>query len=165
MPFDPGLVERIRDALDRLGERGMRERGVFSGRGFLEGKRTFVIAWDDSIIARMPPEEYEGALQRPGVIAFAPDGERPMGTWVVVSADAVADDPEMAEWVALALRGVRGAPPPASRPRKPTAKTKGRAAARGTTTTTTGRKSATSRGKPARRQRVTKSGTPRGKRR
>lgn len=122
MPFDPGVVERIRDALDRLGERGMRERGVFSGRGFLEGKRTFVIAWDDSIIAKMPPEEYEGALQRPGVIAFAPDGERPMSTWVVVSADAVADDPEMAEWVALALRGVRSAPPPKPSRRKPTAR-------------------------------------------
>lgn len=161
MPFDPGLVERIRDALDRLGERGMRERGVFSGRGFLEGKRTFVIAWDDSIIARMPPEEYEAALQRAGVIAFAPDGERPMGTWVVVSADAVADDPEMAEWVALALRGVRSAPPPSAKPRK----SKGGAAARGAPAAASGRKSATSRGKPAPRAQVTKKAKPRTKHR
>ncbi|GMV09499.1 MAG: hypothetical protein AMXMBFR55_12330 [Gemmatimonadota bacterium] len=115
MPFDPGLVERIRDALVRLGERGMREKGVFSGRGFLEGKSTFVIAWDDSIIAKMPPEAYEEALQRAGVVAFAPDGERPMSTWVVVSADVVADDPELADWVALALRGVRSAPPARAR--------------------------------------------------
>lgn len=165
MPFDPGVVERIRDALDRLGERGMRERGVFSGRGFLEGKRTFVIAWDDSIIAKMPPEEYERALQRPGVIAFAPDGERPMSTWVVVSADAVADDPEMAEWVALALRGVRSAPPPAAKTRKSTAKTKGGASARGTTAAASGRRSATSRGKPASRAQVTKKAKPRTKHR
>lgn len=165
MPFDPGLVERIRDALARLGERGMRERGIFSGRGFLEGKRTFVIAWDDSIIAKMPPEEYEGALQRAGVIAFAPDGERPMSTWVVVSADVVADDPEMAEWVALALRGVRSAPPPTAKTRKPDAKTKGGASARGTTAAASGRKSATSRGKPTSRARVTKKAKPRTKHR
>ena len=30
-----------------------------------------------------------------------------MGTWVAVDADAVADDPELADWVALALQGVR----------------------------------------------------------
>lgn len=156
MPYDAGLVERIRDALDRLGERGMRERGVFSGRGFLEGRRTFVIAWDDSIIAKMPPEEYAGALQRPGVIAFAPDGERPMSTWVVVSADVVADDPDMAEWVALGLRGVRSAPPP-----KATTK----ATTRGKTAATRATTASSARSKPIPSHRVTKGARPRGKRR
>jgi len=110
VPYDAGLVERIRDALARLGERGSREKGVFGGRGFLQGKSTFVIAWDDAIIARMPADEYHQALARTGVSAFAPDGERPMSTWVVVAADAVADDPDLAEWVAAALRGVRARP-------------------------------------------------------
>jgi hypothetical protein len=112
MAYDPGLVERLRDALARLGERGSRERGVFGGWGFLQGKSTFVIAYGDEIIAKMPPDGYAAALARPGVIAFAPDGERPMGSWVVVSADAIADDPELAEWVALALQGVRSVSAP-----------------------------------------------------
>lgn len=112
MAYDPGLVERIRDALARLSERGSRERGVFGGWGFLQGKSTFVIVWDDGIIAKIPADGYAAALARPGVIPFAPDGERPMSTWVVVAADAIADDPELAEWVALALQGVRSAPSP-----------------------------------------------------
>jgi len=34
-------------------------------------------------------------------------GDRPMGTWVVVSADVLADDPELVEWVARGLRAIR----------------------------------------------------------
>ncbi len=35
-----------------------------------------------------------------------------MGTWVVVNADVIADDPELAALVALALQGVRHGPEP-----------------------------------------------------
>ena len=107
MPYDSGLVERVLGALDTLGERGKRQKNVFSGWGFLEGKRTFVIAWGDGLIVKTRREEYAGALARPGVVPFAPDGAKPMGTWVVVSADALADDPELVEWVAMGLRAIR----------------------------------------------------------
>jgi hypothetical protein len=30
-----------------------------------------------------------------------------MSTWLVVAADAIADDPELMEWLRRALRGVR----------------------------------------------------------
>lgn len=116
MAYDAGLVERLRDAIARAGERGARERGVFGGRGFLIGKSTFIIAWGDGIIAKVAPDEYAAALAMPGITPFAPDGERPMGTWVVVAADVVADDPELLEWVERALRGVRAAPANARRP-------------------------------------------------
>jgi hypothetical protein len=43
-----------------------------------------------------------------------------MGTWVVVSADVIADDPELAEWVEQSLRGVRAAPPPKKPSRRET---------------------------------------------
>jgi hypothetical protein len=110
LSFDPGLVERLRDALLRLGERGAREKNVFGGRGFLFGKTTFLIAWEDGLIVKMAPDEYQAALAEPGVEPFAPDGERPMSTWVVVRGEGIDDDPSLAEWVA---RGVRGARTPA----------------------------------------------------
>lgn len=110
MAFDAGLVERLRDAIARAGERTARERGVFSGRGFLLGRSTFVIAWGDGIIVKCAPDEYAQALERPGVTPFAPGGERPMGSWVVVAPDVIADDPELVEWVERALRGVRAVP-------------------------------------------------------
>lgn len=107
MAFDEGLVARIADALPGLGERGARQKNVFGGRGFLIGKTTFVIAWSDSLLVKTPPDEYEACLAQPGVTPFAPDGERPMSTWLVVAPEAIADDPELAEWVARGLRAVR----------------------------------------------------------
>jgi TfoX/Sxy family transcriptional regulator of competence genes len=107
MPPDPGLVSRVADALATLGERTARQKNVFGGRGFLLGRSTFAIAWDDSLIVKTSRDEYPRLVSEPGVTPFAPDGERPMSTWLVVEADAIADDSQLAEWLARALRGVR----------------------------------------------------------
>ena len=107
MPPDQGLVARVADALGVLGERGARQKNVFGGRGFLLGSSTFAIVWDDSLLVKTPPADYAAALAEPGVTPFAPDGERPMGTWVVVAGDAIADDPELADWLRRGLRTVR----------------------------------------------------------
>ncbi|MBK6457207.1 MAG: TfoX/Sxy family protein [Gemmatimonadetes bacterium] len=161
MPFDAGLVERVRDALARLGERGSRERRVFSGYGFLQGKNTFVIVWSDGIIVKMTPEEYPAALRRPGVTPFAPDGERPMGTWVYVREEVIADDPELAEWVAMGLQGVRVAPAPAAEKKargKPTG-------ASPVTKQSSFREKRVAKNASSRRKRLSKKASPRGKRR
>ncbi|HVZ77909.1 MAG TPA: TfoX/Sxy family protein [Gemmatimonadaceae bacterium] len=104
MAYDPGLAARVADALASMGERGIRQKNVFSGRGFLVGKRTFVIVWGEGIIVKCPPDEYAAALAAPGVEPFRPGDGGAMGTWVVVSADAIADDPELADWVRRGLR-------------------------------------------------------------
>ena len=106
MPYDNGLVERVADALPALHVRGARQRGMFGGRGFLLGKQTFVIVWGEGLIVKVPPAEYAAALEEPGAAPFAPNGERPMSTWVVVAADAIADDPELHAWVARGLRAI-----------------------------------------------------------
>jgi TfoX/Sxy family transcriptional regulator of competence genes len=107
MPFDLGLVSRVADALLAFGERAVRQKNVFGGRGFLTGKSTFVIVWGDSLLVKTTASEYPALLQEPGVTPFTPDGERPMSTWLVVSADTIADDPELAEWLRRGLRAVR----------------------------------------------------------
>ena len=107
MGFDPGLTERVADQLEQLGERHVRQKNVFGGRGFLAGKSTFVIVWDDGLLVKTPRAEYAAALAEPGVAPFAPGGERPMSTWVVVPADAIADDPDLAAWVRRGLRSIR----------------------------------------------------------
>jgi TfoX/Sxy family transcriptional regulator of competence genes len=117
MPYDSGLAERMRDILPRLGARAVREKNVFGGRGFLVGKSAFLIVWDEGIIVKMAPAEYQAALGMRGVVPFAPMGEKPMSTWVVVDAAEVADDPELLEWAERGLRGVATAPtkPPRGR--------------------------------------------------
>lgn len=107
MTYDRGLAERIDDVLTRMSVRGVRQKNVFGGRGFLLGKSAFVIVWDDGLIVKCPSSEYEMALSSPHVEPFAPDGEKPMSTWVVVSADAIADDPELEEWLGRGMRALR----------------------------------------------------------
>jgi TfoX/Sxy family transcriptional regulator of competence genes len=107
MAYDAGLAERVADTLGQLGERGVRQKNVFGGRGFLRGKSTFVIVWGDGLIVKSRREDYERLLAEPGVTPFAPDGEKPMSTWLVVEAESVADDPELAEWVRRGLAAVR----------------------------------------------------------
>ncbi len=107
MAYDHGLAERIADALSSMGERGVRQKNVFGGRGFLVGKSTFAIAWEDGLIVKTPPTVYTELLDEPGVTPFAPDGEKPMSTWVVVAADAIADDPQLADWLRRGLSAIR----------------------------------------------------------
>ena len=106
MSYDQGLVERIADLLPQAGAPSARQKNVFGGRGFLVGSSTFVIAWGEGLIVKAPPAEYEAALAEPGVVPFAPDGERPMSSWVVVPAETIADDPDLLEWVRRGLRGI-----------------------------------------------------------
>jgi TfoX/Sxy family transcriptional regulator of competence genes len=107
MAYDEGLVARIADALESMHESAVRQKNVFGGRGFLIGKTTFAIAWSEGLIVKTHRADYERLRERPGVTPFAPDGERPMGTWLVVSDDAIADDPELAEWLRFALAAIR----------------------------------------------------------
>lgn len=105
--FDRGLVARIEDALAQIGERSIRQKNVFGGRGFMDGKSAFVIVGASRLIVKTAASEYVQCLAEPGATPFAPNGEKPMSTWVVVEADVVADDPELVEWLRRALRGVR----------------------------------------------------------
>mgnify|MGYP001057038710 CR=1 FL=1 len=75
MAYDKGLAARMADALAALGERAIRQKNVFGGRGFLVRKHTFAIAWDEGLLVKCPADEYEMALAQPGVTPFAPDGE------------------------------------------------------------------------------------------
>jgi TfoX/Sxy family transcriptional regulator of competence genes len=105
--YDRGLAERVADVLIRTGVRGVRQKNVFGGRGFLSGKSAFAIVWDNGLIVKCPRAEYDTALASPGVEPFAPDGEKPMSTWVVVGADVIADDPELEDWLARGMRALR----------------------------------------------------------
>lgn len=107
MTYDAGLVARIADLLPAAEIRTARQKNVFGGRGFLLGKSTFVIAWGDGLLVKTPRSDYAAALARPGVTPFAPGGESPMGTWLLVPPDLLADDPDLIEWLTLGARSIR----------------------------------------------------------
>lgn len=107
MTYDPHLAERIAGLLPGMGLRSARQKNVFGGRGFLLGKSTFVIVWNDALLVKTTRAHYAKALKMRGVTPFTPDGKKSMSTWVVVASEEIADDPELRQWIEQGARAVR----------------------------------------------------------
>src|SRR5262245_59098338 len=106
MSYDEGLLSRCLDLLPSLGANPVRHRNVFGMRGLLRGSTMFAAIGEESMIVKLRPSEYDAALQKRGVSAFSPGGQK-LGTWVELSDDVVADDPELRDWLEAALRAIR----------------------------------------------------------
>ena len=102
---DEGLLQRCLDCLQAMSAGPVRDKNVFGMRGLMRGKQMFAAVGETSIIVKLPPVEFDAALRRFGVVRFTPGGQ-PLGTWVEISDDHVADDPELREWLAAGLRGI-----------------------------------------------------------
>ena len=107
MAFDETLAARIRDALAR--KRGVEEKNMFGGVGFLLNGNLLVGVWKNSLIARLGPDAGEEALKEPHVKEFDVTG-RPMRNWVLVEPEGVEDDDQLACWIDRATEFVRTLP-------------------------------------------------------
>src|SRR4051794_12962170 len=101
MAFDESLAARIRDALAR--KRGVEEKKMFGGVGFLLHGNMLVGVWKDSLIARLGPDEGEEALREPHVREFDITG-RAMKGWVLVGPEGVEDDDQLSGWIERATK-------------------------------------------------------------
>lgn len=104
--YDEGLLQRCLDCLAAMTVDSVRDKNVFGMRGLLRGKQMFAAVGATSIIVKLTRSEFETALRQAGVVQFTPMGQ-PLGTWVEISDDVIADDPELREWLAAGLRGIR----------------------------------------------------------
>jgi predicted DNA-binding protein (MmcQ/YjbR family) len=100
MAFDEGLAERIREHVPKATEKKM-----FGGIGWMERGNLVVglmaqgsLSDVDAVIVRCKPEETSKVLQEPGVRPFEQRGKAMQG-WVLVEAEAVAEDPELKAWI------------------------------------------------------------------
>jgi hypothetical protein len=107
MAFDEALAARIRQRLAR--RKGIEEKKMFGGVGFLLNGNLLVGVWKESLIARLGPEEDEGALREPHVKEFDITG-RAMKGWVLVGPEGVQDDERLTDWIERATRFVRALP-------------------------------------------------------
>ena len=83
MAFNETLAQRIRDTLAR--KKGVEEKEMFGGIGFLLHGNMLVGVWKNSLIVRVGPEDYEDALLEPHVKEFDITG-RAMKGWVLAMA-------------------------------------------------------------------------------
>ena len=107
MAFSAALAERIRQALAR--KRGVEEKKMFGGVGFLLHGNMLVGVWKDSLIARIGPDESDLALLEPHVKEFDITG-RAMKGWVLVGPEGVEGDEQLGGWIERATKFVKTLP-------------------------------------------------------
>jgi TfoX/Sxy family transcriptional regulator of competence genes len=107
MAYDEVLAERVRQALTR--RKGVVEKEMFGGVGFLLNGNLFVGVGKNSLIVRLGPEEGDEALKEPHVSMFRVSG-RSMKGWLLVASDGVADDDRLNDWIQRAVKFVAKLP-------------------------------------------------------
>ena len=103
MAFDESLAARIRQALAR--KKGVEEKKMFGGIGFLLHGNMLVGVRKDSLVVRLGEKEGEEALKEPHVKEFDITG-RPMRNWVLVGPEGVQDDEQLSAWIQRAVKFV-----------------------------------------------------------
>ena len=103
MAYSESLAQRVRDCLSR--RKGVEEKKMFGGVGFLLKGNMCVGIWKNSLIARLGPEYGTAALREPFVKEFDITG-RPMKGWVLVAAEGIEEDPVLREWIDRAMKFV-----------------------------------------------------------
>ena len=107
MAFDENLADRIRKGLGR--KKGIEEKKMFGGVGFLLNGNMLVGVWKDSLIARLGDEQGEEALKEAHVKKFDITG-RVMKGWVLVTPEGLKDDDRLKGWIQRALKFVEKLP-------------------------------------------------------
>jgi len=107
MAYSESLARRIR--LVFAGRRGMTEKKMFGGVGFMLNGNMCVGVWKTSLIVRLGPEKAEAALKEQHVVEFDITG-RPMKGWIMVEPDGLETDDQLSTWIQHAVEFVETLP-------------------------------------------------------
>jgi TfoX/Sxy family transcriptional regulator of competence genes len=103
MAFDEVLAGRIRAVLAR--KKGIEEKKMFGGVGFLLNGNMLVGVWKDSLIVRIGSDGYDDALTEPHVRPFDITGKAMKG-WLLVEPAGIEADGELKGWIKRAVKFV-----------------------------------------------------------
>ncbi len=96
MPFDEDLAARVRELFER--RRGVVEKKMFGGIGWMLHGNMCVGVLNDTLVARVGADDTEAALAEPYARPFDFTGKALSG-WVLVDAPGVDSDDDLAAWV------------------------------------------------------------------
>ena len=98
MAYDEGVAERIRDVFD--GRSDIVEKKMFGGIAFMHSGNMCCGIVDDMLMARVGPDAYEEALNRPHAREMDFTGKSLKG-FVYIEAEGFAEDEDLKDWLAL----------------------------------------------------------------
>ena len=107
MAYSQSLAERIRQVLAQ--RRGVTEKKMFGGVGYLLHGNICVGVWKNSLIARLGAERAASALQQPHVGEFDITG-RPMKGWVMIEPEGIETDDQLRGWIGESVEFVSTLP-------------------------------------------------------
>ncbi len=96
MAYDENLAERIRAKLK--GTRGLTEKKMFGGVGFMVNGNMACGVNKQDMIVRLSDEESDAALHKAHVRPFDMGG-RPMKGWIVVEPQGLTTDKVLQSWI------------------------------------------------------------------
>ena len=108
MAYDEGLAQRVREELEELP--GYEEKKMFGGICNLFYGNMAGGVLNDEVIVRVGADNYEEALRLPHARKFDLTG-RPMKGFVVVSAEGLESDADLAEWLQRGVEYALTLPP------------------------------------------------------
>jgi TfoX N-terminal domain len=108
MSYNKELARRMRAHLARM--RGLQEKKMFGGIGFLINGNMACGVHGDDLIIRVGDAEYEAALKLKNVKVFDMTG-RPMKGWILVSRPGYASEAALGNWIGKSVRFARSLPP------------------------------------------------------
>jgi TfoX/Sxy family transcriptional regulator of competence genes len=101
MAYNEFLADRVRQQLAEQGA-AFAERKMMGGLCFMVDDKMCVGVHTDRLMARIGPDAYAAALERPGAREMDFTG-RPMKGFVFVEGDGIDSDTGLAQWVELCL--------------------------------------------------------------
>ncbi len=108
MAYDEGLAQRVREGLSDRPD--STEKKMFGGLCFLLGGNMCCGIVGEELMLRVGATAYEATLARPHAREMDFTG-RALKGMVYVGVDGLADDDELAQWLAPAISFAGGLPP------------------------------------------------------
>ncbi|MEP2771328.1 MAG: TfoX/Sxy family protein [Fulvivirga sp.] len=101
MAYNEHLAERIRQSLKSL-HTAFEEKKMMGGLTFMVNTKMCVGIVKNDLMARIGPDAYDSALEKPGVrpMDFT---KKPMKGYVFIAPEAIDLDSQLDEWIAVAL--------------------------------------------------------------
>jgi len=108
MAYDEGVAHRVREFL--AGRIGIAEKKMFGGIAFMHAGNMCCGIVGDVLMARVGPEAYADALDRPHARVMDFTG-KPLTGFVYVDPPGFAEDDQLGEWIDRCLAFTSSLPP------------------------------------------------------